>query len=109
MTSPADPFAAPLDLAQHARFVRRLAAGIVRDPEAADELAARTLLAAAQQPAGRAIEGGGWFAVVARRLFARARRDEQRRRAREQAAAPREALPAADAIAAQVESSRRVG
>jgi len=106
---PADASAAPLDLAQHARFVRRLAAGIVRDPEAADELAARTLFAAAQQPPARAIAGVGWFAVVARRLFARARRDERRRHARELAAAPREALPAADVIAAQVESSRRVG
>ena len=64
----------------HARFVRSLARGLVRDECEADELAARAMAEAIARPprAGAALRE--WLRRVVWRLFWRERRDAERRR-----------------------------
>jgi len=87
-------------LAKHAQFVRRLARGLVRDGDAAEELTARTLAAAVER---RPDTGPGfrvWLERVTWRLFLRERRDRERRDRRERgAASPEPTRPTVDLVA----------
>src|SRR5262245_66516831 len=98
----------PQTLVAHHRFVRRLAIGLAGDPDAADELTARTLAAAVEQ---RPETGPGfrvWLARVARRLFLRERRERERRGRRERIAATGEATRPTVDLVAEIELHQRV-
>jgi RNA polymerase sigma factor (sigma-70 family) len=98
----------PQTLVAHHRFVRRLAFGLAGDPDAADELTARTLAAAVAQ---RPDTGPGfrvWLGRVVRRLFLRERRDRERRDRRERIAAPAEATQATVDVVAEIELQQRI-
>src|SRR5262252_3928011 len=81
-------------------FVRGLARHLLRDPDAADDLAQQTWLAALQR-GPRGIPLRHWLVAVMRRLCARDRRAQQRELARRRAAAHREPVPSTDAIVAR--------
>src|SRR5688572_24918582 len=73
----------PDDLILHGRFVRELARELVRDDEAAEELAARSMAIAWEQ---RPATGPGlraWFRTVVRRVLASQRRKDDLRSRRE--------------------------
>src|SRR5262245_55257639 len=73
----------PDDLIRHGRFVRELARELVRDDDAAEELAARSMAVAWEQ---RPATGPGlraWFRTVVRRVLRSQRREEERRARRE--------------------------
>jgi RNA polymerase sigma-70 factor (ECF subfamily) len=98
----------PRALVAHHRFVRRLALGLAGDPDAADELTARTLAAAVAQ---RPDTGPGfrvWLGRVVRRLFLRERRERERRDRRERSAAPAEATRATVDVVAEIELQQQI-
>ena len=95
-------------LARHAQFVRRLARGLVRDGDAADELTSRTFAAAVER---RPDTGPGfrvWLERVAWRLFLRDRRDRERRDRRERSAATPEPTRATVDLVAELDLQRRI-
>src|SRR5262245_36960096 len=98
----------PQLLAQQLAFVRRLARGLARGADEADELAARTVAAAWTQRPATGAAFGGWLRRVAQRLRRREREADARRVAREHAVARPEATPPADELAAQLELTRRI-
>ena len=98
----------PNVLAKHAQFVRRLARGLVRDGDAADELTSRTLAAAVER---RPDTGPGfrvWLQRVTVRLFLRERRDRERRDRRERGAATPEPTRATVDLVAELDLQRRI-
>jgi RNA polymerase sigma-70 factor (ECF subfamily) len=95
-------------LAKHAQFVRRLARGLVRDGDAAEELTSRTLAAAVER---RPDTGPGfrvWLERVTFRLFLRDRRDRERRDRRERGAATPEPTRATVDLVAELDLQRRI-
>jgi RNA polymerase sigma-70 factor (ECF subfamily) len=98
----------PRVLADHALFVRRLARGLVRDGDAADELTSRTFAAAVER---RPDTGPGfrvWLERVIWRLFLRERRDQKRRDRRERVAASPEPTRATVDLVAELDLQRRI-
>lgn len=90
-------------LAAHARCVRGLAAALLHDAAAADDVAQETLLQAWRHPPRTPAALPAFLRQVARRLALRWRRTDLRRRHREQAAARPETQPAAaDAVRAEL-------
>jgi RNA polymerase sigma factor (sigma-70 family) len=83
----------PAELLAQVNWVRRLARALVRDADAAEDLAQETLRVTLEQPGGRV--GGGvqlraWLQRVARRLALDRWRADASRAQRERAVAPRE-------------------
>jgi RNA polymerase sigma-70 factor (ECF subfamily) len=101
----------PLDLDRllsDTAFVRRIARALVRDPDAAEDLAQDAMVVAIERPPRAGTSPRGWLAAVVRSLaIDRARRASAR--ARHESAAPdREPPPAPDEIIARLDLSRRV-
>jgi RNA polymerase sigma factor (sigma-70 family) len=94
------------ELLGQAGWLRRLAAGLVADPQAADDLVQETWIAALRSPpeAGRAPRP--WLARVLGNLASNRRRDERRRREHEADIGPERPVPAPDALAQEVELQR---
>ncbi|HTF90957.1 MAG TPA: sigma-70 family RNA polymerase sigma factor [Planctomycetota bacterium] len=90
-------------------WLRRLAGGLARDPDTADDLAQETWLAALRKspPEG---EGGlrAWLATVLRNFARRERRDAGLRALHEPRGARDESIQGPDAIAARVELQREL-
>ncbi|MCC7014820.1 MAG: sigma-70 family RNA polymerase sigma factor [Planctomycetes bacterium] len=96
-------------LLAEASWLRRLARGLVRDANAADEVEQETWLAALRaRPAARAAELRAWLSVVARNVARRARRSEELRAAHEPRGAREERVDGPDELAARVELQRKL-
>src|SRR5262245_19718439 len=89
-------------------WLRRVAAGLVADPNDADDVAQAALAAAIERRPSTAIPLRGWLASVARNLAFRIRRDAARRRERERAAADREAVPPAEELWSRAAVAREI-
>ncbi|MFI5403688.1 MAG: RNA polymerase sigma factor, partial [Planctomycetota bacterium] len=97
----------PEALLEHRAFLRAIAKGLLRDEDAAEDVAQETLLAAMERPPqGRNVRG--WLGAVARNLSLMARRGERRRHARELKAARPEAVAPADEAIALIELQRKI-
>src|SRR5262245_66221063 len=82
-------------LLAHAEFVRALARSLVRDPDTADEVAQRTLVAAWSRPPGEHGSLQGWLVRCIRNFAHGARRASERRESNEELAERNEELHAA--------------
>ena len=91
----------PEALLRHEPFVRELAGRLVRDSQAADDIAQQTFLAALQSGTAPTQSVRGWLATIARRVAGRRARSEQRRRARDELAAQPAAPPTPEQIVAR--------
>ena len=90
----------PQLLLAHADFVRGLAAALLADPHAADDVAQETFVTALSRPPRHTGNLGGWLARTVQSLASNARRNEHRRRQREAHARPPEPVPSpADVLA----------
>jgi RNA polymerase sigma factor (sigma-70 family) len=83
LTGPAGPGAA---LEANLDWIRSLARALARDPEAAEDLAQATCVAALEAPADGARRFRPWIATVMKNLWRQRGRSEERRRAREESA-----------------------
>ncbi len=70
-------------LLEHAEFVRRLARGLVRDPDRADDVVQETWLAALENPPRARESAAAWFRSAARNIASKLDRGERRRVRRE--------------------------
>ncbi len=89
------------------RWIRRLAARLVTDPGAADDLVQETYLTVLSSPT-RPRSARAWLGGVLRNLWRDGARSGARRERRERGAARPEALPAAAELVAEVELRKRV-
>ena len=96
------------ELLRHAGWLRRLAAELVRDASAADDLVQETWVAALRRPPREGRAARSWLARVARNLARNARRGANRRVEHERRAYEERSSPGADSIAAEAEAQRRV-
>jgi RNA polymerase sigma-70 factor (ECF subfamily) len=95
------------ELLRHAGWLRGLAASLVRDPAAADDLVQDAWVAALRHPPGAAAgEARGWLARVAGNLARNARRTRTRRADRETLARDERVEPAPDELLAEAEVQR---
>src|SRR6185503_4315001 len=95
-------------LLEHAGWIKKLAERLVRDPQAADDIAQDALMAAAGRGPRQPGALRAWLAaIVANAARARARADVRRSR-REETAARTEALPSAHDIVERAELQRRL-
>ncbi|MBL8843109.1 MAG: sigma-70 family RNA polymerase sigma factor [Planctomycetes bacterium] len=90
------------------RWLRRLAATLVVDAAAADDVAQETLRIALEQPPRDTRHPRAWLATVARSVARRLGLAGASRTQREQQAAAREAQPAADEVVARAELQHAV-
>ncbi|MEO0480500.1 MAG: RNA polymerase sigma factor [Planctomycetota bacterium] len=88
-------------------WLRRLAAALVREPNAAEDLVQDTLLAASRS-GGTFDSERAWLSTVARRLASRGRRREAARLRREAAAAQDEQLPDSTELVERAEVAEAV-
>ena len=87
-------------LIEHGRFLKRLAASLLRDTARADDVVQEAWLAALRTGPTDAAALRPWLAGVVKNLVRRVRREEGRRAQREQVAARRDrARPTADIVA----------
>ncbi len=89
------------------RWVRRLAAALVRDEAEAEDLAQEAWEVALRKPPRKGAALRAWFRQVMRRRLQNERRGETRRRAREDATTGPEPLATPEEITARVELVRR--
>src|SRR5688572_26815134 len=95
-------------LLAHAEWIRALARSLVRDPDAADELVQRTLVAAWLRPPPEPGSPRGWLARCLRNFAHSARRARDRRGRHEVLAARAEALPSAHDVVERASLSREL-
>jgi len=95
----------PEALLAHQAWMRRLAAGLVRDAGEADDVVQEAWVAAleARGPIG---DLGAWLATVVRNSARSLRRGAARREAREAGSARPEGLPASDEVVARLQEER---
>ncbi len=99
----------PEALLAQSNWLRRLARGLVRDENAAEDLAQDTWVAALRRkPAAGAADLRAWMNVVARNFARRSKRDAGLRAAHEPRAAREERIEGPDEIAARVELQRKL-
>ena len=89
-------------------FVRRLARSLVRDPDAADDLAQDALVVALERPPRTGVSLRGWIASVVRSLAIDRARSSDARARRESAVVARGNSPGADEIAERLDLSQHV-
>ncbi len=89
-------------------FVRRLARSLVRDPDAAEDLAQDALVVALERPPRTGISLRGWIASVVRSLAIDRARSTEARSRRESAVVKRRHSPGADEIAERIDLSQHV-
>ena len=95
-------------LLAHADWVRALARSLVRDPDMAEELAQRTLVAAWLRPPEERGSLRGWLVRCIQNFAHSARRSSQRRDRNEAFAARNEALPSAHDVVERANLSREL-
>ena len=94
-------------LLKHARFVRAIAASLVRDVHSAEDITQDAMTAAlVRRPRSSGLRP--WLRRVARNLSLNALRSERRRRRREQKVARPEALPSTGEAVERLDTHRRV-
>jgi len=89
-------------------FVRRIARSLVRDPEAAEDLAQDALVVALERPPREGTSLRGWIATVVRSLAIDRARGAAARERRETSAAAREHTLGPDEVAARLDMSQHV-
>jgi RNA polymerase sigma-70 factor (ECF subfamily) len=106
------PPSAPAPIAEallaHADWIRTLARSLVRDPDTAEEVAQRALVAAWSSPPGEHGSLRGWLARCIRNFAHDARRASERRGRNEALAARQEALPSAHDVVERASLSREL-
>jgi RNA polymerase sigma-70 factor (ECF subfamily) len=95
-------------LLEHAGWVRRLAHRLVRDEDAAEDLAQDALVRALERPPRVDRPVRGWLATVVRNLAVQGRRRGGRRRAREEDGARAEAVESSGEVVARAARQREV-
>lgn len=95
-------------LLAHADFVRSLAAALLADPHAGEDVAQETFIAALVRPPRHAGRLAGWLARTVHSLASNARRSEQRRRLREADVPPAEPAPSPADVLAREQVRRQV-
>jgi RNA polymerase sigma factor (sigma-70 family) len=95
------------ELSRHDAFVARLAASLVADPGAADDVAQQALFAAWRRPPGDPERTRGYLSRIVARFASNRRRGDSRRARHERAASRPETGPAAD-VAEREEARRRL-
>src|SRR5262245_49733713 len=98
----------PQELAKHAEGTRRLARRLVRDAEAADDVAQEALVQGLRSGPRRGWSLGAWLRGVVRNKAREARRADERRRRHEGGVAPKPVAPSAADLAAEVETHKRL-
>jgi RNA polymerase sigma factor (sigma-70 family) len=100
----------PEAMLEHAAWLRRLAASLVRNDGDADDLVQETWLAALHTPPREAGPAGGWLAEVLRNAFRMRVRSDGRRTRRETEAGRlgEQASPSPEVLLARVEAQRRL-
>lgn len=96
------------DLLSHASWLHGLAAALVRDPGAADDLVQDTWLAAMRNPRPHGVAPRAWLTGIARNLARFSLRTGSRRARRERDAASPEALPGGAELVERLETQRRL-
>ncbi|MCK6445663.1 MAG: sigma-70 family RNA polymerase sigma factor [Planctomycetes bacterium] len=96
------------ELLEHADWLRELARRLVRDPDAADELAQRTWLAVLQRPSVELESARRWLAAVMRNFVREDVRAGERRMRREESVARQEALPSTLDVLERASLQRRI-
>jgi len=91
------------ELLAHAAWVRRLAAGLVADPQRVDDLVQDTWVAALEADPRRARDQRAWLAGVVRNLFRQRSRKDARRARREVAREPGGPAPSTDELVGRAE------
>lgn len=99
---------APDDLTRQYRWVRALAARLVRDDAEADDVAQETWLVARDRPPPDGVPLRAWLAGILRNLVRSRRRDEARRGALLRAGARERGTEPADAAVARAEIEHRI-
>lgn len=89
-------------------FVRRIARSLVRDPDAAEDLAQDALVVALERPPRAGTSLRGWIATVVRSLAVDRARSTNARARREMSVAEREHAPGPDEIATRLDLSQNV-
>lgn len=95
-------------LTQHVTWLRGLAYHLVRDADAADDLAQETVVRALQRPPTEAPRLRSWLAVVLRNLVSERHRATGHREAREKRSAKPDRLPPTDELVARLEIQRQL-
>lgn len=103
-----EPRDATGELLAHAAWLRRLARGLVRDANAADDLVQRTWIAALERPPLHGAPLRGWLAAVLKNFVRQDRRTGGRRVVREHVAARPEALPSGSEPLEKLELQRHL-
>ena len=88
-------------------FARRIAIGLLRDREAAEDLVQGVWLEVLEKPPRHDASPRGYLATLLRRLWLRKRRSEARREARERASVSAQARPGAPELVARAEIHQR--
>ncbi len=89
-------------------FVRRIARSLVRDPDAAEDLAQDALVVALERPPHAGTSLRGWIATVVRSLAVDRARSASARLRREASAPAPEPAPGPDEIATRLDLSQRI-
>lgn len=95
-------------LLAHADWIRALARSLVRDPDTADEIVQRTIVAAWTRPPDEPGSLRGWLVRCIRNFAHSARRSSERRQRSEAFAARQEALPSAHDVVERASVSREL-
>jgi hypothetical protein len=95
-------------LLAHAEWIRALASSLVRDPDTADEIVQRTLVAAWTRPPKEPGSLRGWLVRCLQNFAHGARRSSERRDRSEAFAARQEALPSAHDVVERASVSREL-
>lgn len=104
---PNPPHSTPEALLEHLDWVRRLARGLVADPNAADDLVQEAWISATRRPP-HAGNLRGWLATVVRNAARERARKEARRAVHEERAARSEAQSSSDELAERVAVQQQV-
>ena len=103
------PLASAAAIRAESAWLRRLAAALVRDRDAAEDAVQETWLTRLASPPAAPGPIGGWLRVVLRNVVRKAARTDGRRRARERAATgPLGETPSSEELALRVEAQRLV-
>lgn len=98
----------PKEILPHSGWIRTLTRRLLVDPNQADDVAQRALLAALENPPQRGAHPRAWLTVIARNLVRQDARSRKRRSERERKSARREDLPSSHQLVERAELQKKV-